>query len=58
MSWEQLKAILEANKQDHEAYLQEEIDVCPICGDLLDSNSAGVKNCPMGHYTNRGEPRQ
>lgn len=26
-----------------------EID-CPVCGQLLAVNPAGVKSCPMGHY--------
>jgi len=23
---------------------------CPLCGEVLDVNKAGVKNCPLGHY--------
>lgn len=23
---------------------------CPKCGEPLQSNAAGVKNCPQGHY--------
>ena len=23
---------------------------CPRCGTVLQTNSAGVKNCPMGHW--------
>lgn len=27
-----------------------EVVACPRCGSLLQVNSAGVKNCPMGHW--------
>lgn len=41
--------IEEARQTDREERARPLID-CPICGTLLDENSRGEKNCPMGHF--------
>lgn len=50
MSWEQLKAILDTQKQRAVELDAERPVACPICGAVLDENSKGTLNCPMGHY--------
>lgn len=40
----------EARELDEETANRPLID-CPICGTRLDRNSAGLANCPMGHFT-------
>lgn len=31
---------------------------CPVCGAVLDENSRGEVNCPMGHYRQQGRVRR
>lgn len=58
--WGGLRGIVdEARELDREEQMRPLID-CPICGTLLDENSRGEKNCPMGHFrappgTTRGQ---
>lgn len=53
MSWEQLQAITEEAKLLRREDKQRELVSCPICGDILEENSDGLKNCPMGHFRTR-----
>jgi len=49
MGWEQLKAILDINREDVARESSETPTACPIDGSLLDQRD-GVRNCPMGNY--------
>lgn len=53
------KALKEAARQDAESDKNAPLIDCPVCGTVLDVNSAGVRNCPLGHYrttaTTKGE---
>lgn len=50
MSWEQLLAIEEINREELlRARNTPPVD-CPICGGPLDK-ARNVLNCPMGHWT-------
>ena len=50
MSWEQLQAIIEAQKEAAAEEQTKEVIACPLCNALLNVNDQGVKDCPMGHY--------
>lgn len=50
MSFDQLKTILDAEKQRARELDIERPSSCPICGEPLEANSKGVLNCPAGHY--------
>lgn len=54
MSWNDLKAIADEARKLAEAEKQMPEVACPVCGTPLDTNSRGVKNCPMGHYRSNG----
>jgi hypothetical protein len=49
MSWDQLKAILEVNRQDISREASEPPTACPIDGSPLDVRG-NIRNCPMGNY--------
>ena len=50
MSWEQLHAILEENRQERKAEGKTPPDACPIDGSILDIRPDGQRNCPVGNY--------
>lgn len=47
-----LLAILKEAREIREQDRQRERDPvdCPVCGEVLQVNSRGIKNCPLGHY--------
>lgn len=49
MSWEQLLAIDEVNRQELLSALNTPPADCPICGGPLDE-ARNVLHCPMGHW--------
>ena len=51
MPWEQLKAIIDENRQLAQQARQEPPVACPIDGDILDIHPDGSRSCPMGNYT-------
>jgi len=51
MPWEQLKAIIDENRQLAQQARQEPPVACPIDGDVLDIHPDGTRSCPMGNYT-------
>lgn len=51
MSYEQLIAIRQEAVEIRRADKAREVVDCPVCGELLQVNSRGVKNCPLGHFT-------
>ena len=51
MPWEQLKAIIDENRQLAQQARQEPPVACPIDGDVLDIHPDGSRSCPMGNYT-------
>lgn len=51
MSWEQLSAIIQQNKQQAQQERQQPPVACPIDGSILDINARGMRNCPMGNFT-------
>lgn len=50
MSWEQLQAILAEAKAEEERTRREVPVACPICGEILEVNDRGERNCDAGHY--------
>jgi hypothetical protein len=36
--------------------LREPSTACPRCGEPLDVNARGERNCPLGHYRDSGQP--
>lgn len=44
------KAILQEAKETERQAKREPLVACPVCGTQLDTNSAGMKNCPLGHF--------
>lgn len=50
MSWAQLKSILDENKAEARQTASAPPTSCPVCGDLLEVNQRGERNCPLGHY--------
>jgi len=47
MSFEQLKNIIEFNREQERLAEQEEITECPHCAWPLQENSRGEKSCPV-----------
>ena len=57
MSWAQLKAILDENRQIARDDARESSVSCPIDGSALNYNpKRGTYDCPMGNYTVKGRP--
>lgn len=56
MSWEQLKAILQTNRQETAEERRQPPETCPIDGTVLDVREDGVRNCPMGNFRWNGGP--
>ena len=50
MGWEQLKAILDENRQRRDRLASEPPIACPIDGSILVVRGDGVRNCPMGNF--------
>ena len=50
MSWEQLKTILEENRERKRRAESVPPAACPIDGKLLDVHPDGRRNCPLGNY--------
>lgn len=48
--WGGLRGILDEAKDVSRESKQRPLIDCPICGTVLDVNSWGQRNCPMGHY--------
>lgn len=57
MGWEQLTDILQQNRREAEMHLADPPVACPFDGEPLDIRADGVRNCPLGNYTWRGEPK-
>lgn len=55
--WGGLRSIVEEAK-DLDRERREHVDPdCPVCGTPLDVRPRdGVRNCPMGHYSDNGRP--
>ena len=51
MSWEQLKSIIDENRQAARQASSEPPVACPIDGDILDIHPDGTRNCPLGNYS-------
>lgn len=49
MSWDQLKSILEQNREDARAS-DDPPTICPIDGELLVEAPNGQRSCPMANY--------
>ena len=57
MSWNQLKAILDTNRQIAREEAREMPISCPIDGAILNYDAKrGIYDCPLGNYTVRGRP--
>lgn len=56
MGWEQLKTILQENRQIKAQEQREPPVACPIDGSLLDIRPDGVRNCPAGNFRWDGGP--
>lgn len=58
MSWAELIGIKEEARQMAAEDKAAPLVDCPICGTVLDENSRGVVNCPMGHFRQQGRLRR
>lgn len=56
MSWHQLKAIIDENRQEARSERSQPPVACPIDGALLDVDKNGVRNCPLGNFRWNGGP--
>ena len=50
MSWDQLKNILDENREVNRTAKQQPPAACPVDGTILEERR-GVWNCPLGNYT-------
>lgn len=50
MAWDDLKAILKADKESAREQATRPPDACPIDGTPLEVGKNGVRNCPMGNF--------
>jgi len=50
MGWNQLKNIQDENRQIRAEAQTTPPVTCPIDGHILEVNSKGVRNCPLGNY--------
>lgn len=57
MSWAELIAIREEQRQLAEADRNAPLVECPICGERLDVRD-GIKNCPLGHWRSTRTTRE
>ena len=57
MSWEQLLAIQQESRTNFNTHQRRPPEACPFDGTPLDVRADGMRNCPMGDYTWRGEPK-
>lgn len=48
--WGGYGVIVEQAKRDAEEDARKELVLCPICGNVLDENDRGEKNCDVGHF--------
>ena len=55
--YEDLKAIIQTNRDEKKAYDGQPPVSCPWDGTLLDINNRGVRNCPLGDYRWSGGPK-
>jgi len=53
MSWEQYGAIVQQAAKERQEERQRIRQDCPVCGEPLEFNSAGVANCPLGHFRSK-----
>jgi hypothetical protein len=59
MSWEQLQAIVQQRRIDQQQARSDPPQACPIDGQMLESNSRGILNCPLGNYRwSPGQPNR
>ena len=54
--WGGLRSIIDEAKQLAEDERLNPSPACPLCGTVLDVNSRGWRNCPLGHYRDQGAP--
>ena len=50
MSWEQLQAILQENRQTGNTADITPPVACPIDGSILEIGPRGIRNCPLGNF--------
>lgn len=50
MSYEQLLNITKEAREMRREDDERELVDCPVCGEVLDENKDGWKNCPLGHF--------
>lgn len=54
--WGGLRGILDEAKQIAEEQRQHVSPDCPVCGEPLQVNSRGERNCVYAHYRDNGTP--
>lgn len=54
--WGGLRSIINEARQLEEEERRNPSPACPRCGTILDVNSRGQRNCPMGHFRDEGVP--
>jgi hypothetical protein len=50
VSWDELIGILKEARTIRDEDRARPVVDCPVCGNRLDEDSKGVKNCDVGHY--------
>lgn len=50
MGWDQLKSMIDENREAARLERAQPPTVCPFCGDVLHVSQRGVRNCKWGHY--------
>lgn len=50
MGWDQLRVIIDENKEVNANAKREPPVACPIDGSILDVRADGVRNCRMGNF--------
>lgn len=50
MSWEQLKATIDEQREAEREDERTPPVACPIDGEVLDERPDGTRNCPLGNY--------
>lgn len=53
-----LLAIIKDERKRREQDASRPIVDCPICGEILQKNSRGAVNCPLGHFRQSSDVRQ
>ena len=54
--WGGLRSIIDEARAIDEELKRNPSPDCPVCGEVLDVNGRGERNCINGHYRDQGTP--